>query len=56
MGNCWTGISEAKLLEYESRMLQHSGLRVPEDFDIKNIIIDQHGNYIRTIELGNKSK
>ena len=37
-------------------MLSYSGLKIPEDFDIKNVIIDSSGNYIRTIEVGDPSK
>lgn len=33
-------------------MLVHSGLRVAEDFIIRNVSIDDSGNYIRTIEAG----
>lgn len=56
MGNCWTGLSQAKFEEYEKKMLSYSGLRMPEDFDIKNVVIDSSGNYIRTIEVGDPSK
>ena len=48
MGNCWKGTYPSKLEEYERRMLVHSGLRF-EDFDISNVVIDNQGNYIRTI-------
>ena len=36
-------------------MLQFSGIPY-EDFKIHNVIIDESGNYIHTIEVGNKSK
>jgi pimeloyl-ACP methyl ester carboxylesterase len=34
-------------------MLKHTGLPV-KDFKISNIIIDDQGNYIHTIEVGDK--
>lgn len=37
-------------------MIKHSGLRVPEEFSVSNVVIDDSGNYIRTMELGDRSK
>jgi len=37
------------------KMLKHTGIPV-KDFKISNIIIDDSGNYIHTIEVGDKSK
>ena len=53
---CWTGISEAKFVDSERRVLAHSGLDYEKDFKIKNVVIDSLGNYIRTIEIENPGK
>ena len=54
MGNYWTGVSQAKFEDYEGRVLSRTGLNFPDDFDVKNIVIDHLGNYIRTIEVGDR--
>ena len=56
MGNTWKGISDAKLEEYELKMLSHSGMDVSQDFKFSNVVIDDRGNFVRMIELGDKSK
>ena len=48
MGNCWTGTSKQKLDESEKTMLKHSGISLDE-IDVSDVIIDDKGNYIRTI-------
>lgn len=55
MGNSWKGLSEEKFQEYEKRLLIYSGIPYG-NFDIKNIPIDDQGNYIRTIRVGDTSK
>ena len=48
MGNCKsTELTEENLVTYEKRILAYS--EVPyESFDIKCVVIDDQGNYIRT--------
>ena len=48
MGNTWKGTSDEKLYEAEANMLKFTGLPI-EDFDLQNVVIDDEGNYIRTI-------
>lgn len=49
--NSWTGIDDNKFHEYETKMLVHSGLPI-EAFNVSNVVIDDQGNYIRTIIVG----
>ena len=56
MGNCWRGISDAKLQEYELRMLSHSGMDVEAEFTFRNVRIDSSGNFVRMLEVGDASK
>ena len=56
MGNCWKGLSREAFEMAELKMLMHSGLKPLEDFQIKDVIIDDFDNYIHTIELGDRSK
>jgi pimeloyl-ACP methyl ester carboxylesterase len=51
MGNSWTGVSDDLLLDAEKQMLSYSGL-VYEDFTIKNVVINDKGDYVRTMEVG----
>ncbi len=46
---------EKALLEAEQRLLRHSGLDL-ERFKIHNVPIDASGNFIRTFEIGDRSK
>lgn len=55
MGNTWTGVSDEKLEAREKVMLAHSGIPY-EQFDIQNVVIDQDGNYIRTYQVGDRTK
>ncbi len=55
MGNIWKGISESEYHRSEKKMLAYSGIPV-EDFKLSNVYIDTEGNYIRTIEVGDKNK
>jgi hypothetical protein len=47
MGNTYVGVSNAKLLEYEERLIEHSDIQYSE-FLIENVVIDMEGNYVRT--------
>jgi hypothetical protein len=48
MGN---GISEDKLSKSEAKILTYSDMAL-EEFELKKVIIDEKGNYVRTIEVG----
>ena len=48
MGNFWKGVSDEKLLDSEKKLLSFTGYDY-EDFDISNVVIDDVGNYARTI-------
>ena len=52
MGNSWKGISDEKLDLYEKQIFTFSGLS-EDEFEIKNVIIDEQGNFIRTVTCGN---
>lgn len=52
MGNCETyAITEDNLKIAEQRMLAFTGVPI-EEFNIRNVVVDDEGNYIRTFELG----
>ncbi|CDW84782.1 UNKNOWN [Stylonychia lemnae] len=55
MGNTWKGISEAELQETERKVLSYSGLDYDNIF-IENVVVDDFGNYARTIHIGDRSK
>ncbi len=55
MGNVWKGISDDGYYSAEAKMLTYTGIPL-EDFKRSNVVIDNEGNYIRTIEVGDKSK
>ena len=48
MGNTLKGISEEELIDAEKKMLGYTGLPYG-DFEISNVVIDEQGNYARTI-------
>ncbi len=48
-------IDRERIYSAERRLLMHSGMEW-ERFKIYNVQIDDHGNYIRTIELGDPTK
>jgi hypothetical protein len=54
MGNFWKGISDEAYYDCERRMLKYSGIPL-QNFKLSNVVIDEEGNYIRTIEVGDKS-
>ena len=54
MGNTWTGANDERLLETEKKMLEYSGIEL-SNFEIKNIVIDDEGNFVRTMEVGDVS-
>lgn len=43
MGNKWTGLNEDTFVEYEKRMLAHSGVPI-ENFEVFNVEIDEDKN------------
>jgi hypothetical protein len=45
--NCWTGISHKKLEKTEKLILAYSGIPI-EEFDIKDVVIDDEDNFVRT--------
>ena len=47
MGNFWAGVSDDELTEAETRLLKHSGIPM-EEFEIRNVEVDEDKNYIRT--------
>ncbi len=51
MGNTWKGISDESLLETERRLLSFSGIGL-EEFEFRDVVIDESGTAIRTILLG----
>ena len=51
MGNFWKGISDEQLQESEKKILAYSGISI-EEFNLKRVEIDEKGNYVRTIEVG----
>ena len=55
MGNVWKGTSDEKLYETEWNMLKFTGIP-PEDFELQNVVIDDDGNFARTIQVGDRSK
>lgn len=55
MGNIWKGISDDAYYASEKKMLGYSGIPYNK-FKISNVVIDSEGNFIRTIEVGDKSK
>jgi len=55
MGNAWKGIDDEKFLIAERKVLAFSGIPY-EDFKIDNVIIDDEGNWIRTIQVGDPNK
>lgn len=48
MGNKWAGVSDEKFLVAEKKVLGFSGIP-EEEFEISNVVIDEDGNFIRTI-------
>ena len=54
MGNTWKGISDDALVESERTIISFTGIPM-EEFQIDNIIIDDKGNFVRTIRIGNVS-
>ena len=54
MGNCWKGISDERLAESEQRIIGLTGMKL-EDFELTNVIINEQGDYARTIRCGNVS-
>ena len=53
---CWTGVSEQKFLAAEKAVLAHSGLNYETEIKVTNVVIDSTGNYIRTMEIGDRNK
>jgi hypothetical protein len=51
MGQCWTGVSDPKLVEAEKELLGFSGIPY-ENYRLENIKIDEKDNYLRTISCG----
>ena len=47
MGNKQIALNEELFLEYEKRMLCHSGIPFSA-FQINNVVIDEEGNFVRT--------
>lgn len=54
MGNSHV-ISEDKLIEAERKVLSFSGIPY-DNFNIHNVVIDEDGNYMRTVEVGDVSE
>lgn len=51
MGNTWKGISEDRLKETEKAVLLLSGIPY-EEYDIKEVVIDDQGNSVHTLHVG----
>ncbi|TNV79164.1 hypothetical protein FGO68_gene16455 [Halteria grandinella] len=47
------GVSDEKLIAAERGMLAYTGLP-EEEFEFSDVIIDEQGNYVRTIQVGHK--
>ena len=52
MGNCWKGINDELLAQCEEQIMALTGLP-RTDFDVKNVQINEQGDYARTILCGN---
>ncbi len=55
IGKYLKGISDEKFEITETNMLAHTGIPV-DQFDRRNIQINDAGDYIRTIQVGDRSK
>jgi len=52
MGNCWTGANDELLAQAEEQLLQFTGISRKE-FAPMNVVLNDAGDYARTIRVGN---